>query len=191
MTPEETLKATTEYLKNLQAMKTHYVAVGLPASKVGGEKHASGTSIIEIGAAHEFGAEIDHPGGTGYTATGGKAVFTRKSFMGPVTGITAAHKINIPERSFLRAPFTLKKAEINQAIENGVAAVGAGKMDAIKALNLIGVVARNISVKAFETAGYGTWPDIKAATKKAKKSSAPLIDTGALRGAVTWEVRSE
>ncbi len=65
MTPEETLKLTTEYLKNLQAMKTHYVAVGLPAGKVGNKTHDDGTSIIEIGAVHEFGAEIDHPGGTG------------------------------------------------------------------------------------------------------------------------------
>ncbi|EAZ1917957.1 hypothetical protein BZD31_26045, partial [Salmonella enterica] len=67
--------------------------------------------------------------------------------------------------------------------------VGAGRHDAITALNLIGVVARNISVKAFDTAGYGSWPDITAATKKAKGSSAPLIDTGTLRGAITWEVR--
>lgn len=191
MTPEETLKATTQYLKNLQAMKTHYVAVGLPVGKVGGKAHSGGSTIIEIGAAHEFGAEIDHPGGTGYTATGGKASFSESSFMGPVTGFTAAHKITIPERSFLRAPFELKKSEINRATEKAVELVGAGKHDATTALNLVGVIARNVSVKAFETAGYGTWPDITAATKKAKGSSAPLIDTGALRGAITWEVRSE
>lgn len=191
MTPEETLKLTTDYLKNLQAMKTHYVAVGLPAGKVGGKVEGDGTSIIEIGAVHEFGAEINHPGGTGYMATGGKAVFARKNLMGPVTGFTTAHKITIPERSFLRAPFTLKKSEINRAIEKACAAVGAGRTDAVTALNLIGVTARNISVKAFESAGYGTWPDITAATKKAKGSSAPLINTGALRGAITWEVRSE
>ncbi|ENA3448874.1 hypothetical protein ABGN35_004343 [Yersinia enterocolitica] len=155
MTPEETLKATTEYLKNLQAMKTHYVAVGLPASKVAGKKYDGGVSVIEVGTAHEFGTE------------------------------------DLDERSFLRAPFTLKKSEINQSIERGVAAVGSGKMDADKALNLIGVVARNISVKAFETAGYGTWPDIKEATKKAKGSSGILIDKGELRGVITWEVRSE
>lgn len=191
MTPEETLKATTQYLKNLQAMKTHYVAVGLPVGKVGGKVHSGGSTIIEIGAAHEFGAEIDHPGGTGYMATGGKASFSENSFMGPVTGFTAAHKITIPERSFLRSPFELKKSELNRAIEQACTSVGAGRTDAITALNLIGVTARNISVKAFESAGYGTWPDITAATKKAKGSSAPLVDTGALRGAITWEVRSE
>ena len=189
MTPEETLKITTEYLKNLQAMKTHYVAVGLPAGKVGNKTHDDGTSIIEIGAAHEFGAEIDHPGGTGYMTTGGKAVFTRKTFMGPVSGFTASHKITLPERSFLRAPFTLKKSEINRAIEKACEAVGSGRMDADTALNLIGVTARNISVKAFDTAGYGTWPDITKATKKAKGSSAILIDKGQLRGTITWEVR--
>lgn len=191
MTPDEALKASTEYLKNLAAMKKSYVAVGLPAGKVGGDIHSGGTTIIEIGTVHEFGAEIDHPGGSGYMAMGGKAVFTRKNLIGPVTGFTAAHKITIPERSFLRSPFTLKKSEINQAIAKQVENIGAGKMDADKALNIIGVAARNISVKAFETAGYGTWPDIKAATKKAKGSSAILVDTGELRGAITWEVRSE
>ena len=43
MTPEDTLRLTTEYLKNLQAMKTHYVAVGLPAGKVGNKTHDDGT----------------------------------------------------------------------------------------------------------------------------------------------------
>jgi len=155
MTPEETLRATTEYLKNLQAMKTHYVAVGLPASKVADKQYEGGVSVIEVGAAHEFGTE------------------------------------NLYERSFLRAPFTLKKSEINRAIQAQVAAVGAGQKDAATALNLIGIVARNISVKAFETGGYGTWPDIKEETKEAKGSSGILIDTGELRGAITWEVRSE
>lgn len=155
MTPEETLKATTEYLKNLQAMKTHYVAVGLPASKVAGKKYEGGVSVIDVGASHEFGTE------------------------------------DLEERSFLRSPFTLKKSEISRAIQAQVAAIGSGRRDADTALNLIGIAARNISVKAFETGGYGTWPDIKEATKKAKGSSAILIDKGELRGDITWEVRSE
>lgn len=155
MTPEETLKATTEYLKNLQAMKTNYVAVGLPASKVADKQYEGGVSVIEVGTAHEFGTE------------------------------------DLDERSFLRAPFTLKKSEINRAIQAQVAAVGAGQKDANTALNLIGIVARNISVKAFETGGYGTWPDIKEETKKAKGSSGILVNTGELRGEITWEVRSE
>lgn len=155
MTPEEALKAATEYLRNLQAMKKKHVAVGLPASKVADKKYAGGVSVIEVGAAHEFGTD------------------------------------NLDERSFLRAPFTLKKSEINRAIQAQVAAVGAGEKDADTALNLVGIVARNISVKAFETGGYGTWPDIKEETKEAKGSSGILIDTGELRGAITWEVRSE
>jgi len=155
MTPEETLRATTEYLKNLRAMKTHYVAVGLPASKVAGKTYEGGVSVVDVGAAHEFGTE------------------------------------DIQERSFLRAPFELKKPEINRAIEQACVAVGSGRKDAITALNLIGVTARNISVKAFESGGYGTWPDIKDETKKAKGSSGILIDKGELRGDITWEVRSE
>jgi len=155
MTPEKNLKATTQYLKNLQAMKTHYVAVGLPASKVAGKKYEGGVDVVDVGAAHEFGTE------------------------------------DIPERSFLRAPFELRKSEINRAIEKAVELVGAGKYDAVTALNRVGVTARNISVRAFESGGYGTWPDIKEETKKAKGSSAILIDKGELRGEITWEVRSE
>lgn len=155
MTPEEALKASTNYLKNLAAMKNGYVAVGLPVSKVADKTYGSGQSVIDAGAAHEFGTN------------------------------------DLPERSFLRAPFTLKKSEINRLIAKQVESVGSGAIDANQALNLIGIAARNISVKAFETAGYGTWPDIKEATKAAKKSSGILIDTGELRGAITWEVRSE
>lgn len=153
MTPEETLKATTEYLKNLQEMKTKYVAVGLPAGKVTGKVYGNGFTVVQNGIVHEFGAG------------------------------------NNPERSFLRVPFTIKKSDINRAIERQFINVGSGKADAETALNLIGVVARNISVEAFDNGGYGTWPDITQETKDAKESSAILIDKGILRGAITWEVR--
>ncbi len=99
MTPEETLKLTTEYLKNLQAMKTHYVAVGLPAGKVENKTNDDGTSIIEIGAAHEFGAEIDHPGGTGYMATGVRLRSPARPSWGRLAALrqpTRSHSLNVP-----------------------------------------------------------------------------------------------
>lgn len=153
MTPEETLRLTNDYLRNLQEMKKKYVAVGLPAGKVTGKVYGNGFTVVDNGIVHEFGAG------------------------------------NVPERSFLRAPFTIKKSEINKAIEKQFANVGSGRTDADTALNLIGVVARNISVEAFDNGGYGTWPDITQDTKDAKGSSAILIAIGLLRGSITWEVR--
>ena len=54
---------------------------------------------------------------------------------------------------------------------------------------MIGTVAVNISKGAFTTRGYGEWPDITQATKDAKGSSQVLIDTGILRGSITYVVR--
>jgi len=56
------------------------------------------------------------------------------------------------------------------------------------ALGRVGLAARNISVGAFRTKGYGEWDDIEQATKDAKGSSTVLIDTGILRNAITWVV---
>jgi len=57
-----------------------------------------------------------------------------------------------------------------------------------KALGRVGLAARNISVGAFRSKGYGAWPDIERSTKDAKGSSGVLIDTGILRNAITWVV---
>lgn len=96
--------------------------------------------------------------------------------------------VRIPQRSFLRVPFNLKKDKLN-----GVIALQFQKFltgaDAEQLLDLVGITAMNISKLAFTSLGYGEWPDITDETKKRKGSSQALIESGLLRGQITWEVR--
>lgn len=95
---------------------------------------------------------------------------------------------NNPVRSFLRVPFSFKADEINDFIANQFSKVFEG-MSSEKALGLVGLKARNISVEAFSTDGFGSWEPIKRSTIKAKGSSKTLIDTGTLRNSISYVVR--
>lgn len=95
----------------------------------------------------------------------------------------------VPMRSFLRVPFIVKQKEINKAIAKQFEAVVNGQ-SADVALGRIGAIASNYSKGAFTSMGYGQWQDIKPSTKAAKGSAQPLIDTGILRGSITWAVRN-
>ena len=108
-----------------------------------------------------------------------------------VISIGAIHEYGagVPRRSFLRVPFTTKKDELTKAIAKQFEDVFERGKSAEQALGLIGTVAVNISKGAFTTRGYGEWPDITQATKDAKGSSQVLIDTGILRGSITYVVR--
>lgn len=152
LTPEQMLKNTTAYRKNLEKAKRGYVAVGLPAEEVGGTVYGDGQTVFQIGAQHEYGA-------------------------------------GVPRRSFLRTPFAVKKDYMDGVIVKQFEDVFERGKTAEKALGLIGTVAVNIVQGAFLTRGYGEWPDITQATKDAKRSSQVLIDTGILRGAITYVVR--
>jgi len=109
-----------------------------------------------------------------------------------VISVGAQHEYGIngmKERSFLRLPFSIKNAEIltmtqrqfNQVFERG--------RSVDKALGVLGITATNISKGAFTSKGYGQWADITQATKEKKGSSQVLIDTGILRGSITFVVR--
>jgi len=95
----------------------------------------------------------------------------------------------IPRRSFLREPFRIKVKTVNDAIAKQFEALSLGKIDSKTALGRIGAIATNISKGAFTTQGYGEWKPDKPATIAAKGSSQTLIDTGTLRGAITWVIR--
>ena len=96
----------------------------------------------------------------------------------------------VPQRSFLRMPFNVKRDEIVQSIDNQWFNVIDG-MEADQALGLLGAKATNISKGAFTSQGYGQWQDISEFTKRDKGSSQILIDTGTLRNSITWAVRDE
>ena len=58
MTPEQMLKNTGAYLKNLEKAKRGYIAVGLPAEEVGGTVYDDGQTVAQVGAQHEYGAGV-------------------------------------------------------------------------------------------------------------------------------------
>jgi hypothetical protein len=57
MTPEETKKTMDNYLRELEQAIKSGVKVGLPSDKVGDKIYGDGTSIMQIGAGHEYGTE--------------------------------------------------------------------------------------------------------------------------------------
>lgn len=58
VSPQEMLKRTTAWAKNIDNAGRASVAVGLPSEKVGGEVYGNGETVISVGAAHEYGAGV-------------------------------------------------------------------------------------------------------------------------------------
>lgn len=154
MKPEKFLKMTEKMATQLKSLKGSAVFVGLPKEKVGGKVYGDGSTIISVGASHEYGAKY------------------------------------LPKRSFLRAPFLIKKNEINKSIANQYKLVQEGKINPDIALGRIGAIAVNYSKGAFTSLGYGEWKPIKLETAKRKGSSQTLIDTGVLRSSISWVIRN-
>jgi len=96
---------------------------------------------------------------------------------------------NIPQRSFLRTPFLIKRKEINHAVSKQFDAIINGQKPKV-ALGRIGLVAVNYSRGAFASQGYGQWKNIAQSTKDSKGSSQVLVDTGTLKNSITWVVHN-
>lgn len=95
---------------------------------------------------------------------------------------------NIPRRSFLLMPLQQKAIGLNKLRAFLWKNFTSGKINLKKAYALLGIGAENVIQKAFQTGGFGKWPDISQVTKDRKKSSAILIDTAQLRRAVSSRV---
>lgn len=94
---------------------------------------------------------------------------------------------NIKDRSWLRMPIHKESDKIARE-------AGKASNTMVKQGNMLGVL-KNIGIaceaaiqRAFASHGYGTWKADKPATVRRKRSSAPLIDSGQLRRAVTSSV---
>jgi hypothetical protein len=158
MTPQQVLELAQKQLSAMERAKNAVVKVGLPEG-------SSATSKVYAGENGKPGISvlqnaINHEYGTQF----------------------------IVMRSFLRAPFITKQADIKKVIDTQFALVLEKGLDVEIALGRVGVAATNISKGAFNTAGYGEWEDIKEATKKAKGSSGILRDKLILRNSITWVV---
>ncbi len=134
---------------------------------------------------HEFGATINHPGGTPYKIIGeGKAIFLKKGDPSAI-GVTKPHVINIPERSFIRSTLHEQRDEIIALKKKLLGQILDGKMNTEKALGILGAfLADKIKLKIVAIKD----PPNKASTIRKKGTSNPLIETGQLRNSITYEV---
>lgn len=161
--------------------KKFYAEIGILGA--GGKTEEGGITLAGIGAVHEFGTD---KAGRGRSTT-------------------------IPERSFIRMPLETGQDDIENKIEPRMQElIENGDIKGI--FELIGIAGEARVKEAFETSGFGTWPPnspitihgsnwplIQAGKEltqkqkdnefiKGKGSDQPLIDTGALRQAITSRV---
>lgn len=182
--PDEVKQALKDALDEF--MTDEFLTIGIHEDE---GMHDGGLTNAQLGAVHEFGADIDHPGGTSYgyrtkkDAEAGKVSFLRNGEGFMQIGVTGPHKINIPARSWLRPGVNSKIDEylsiIANAIENG--------QTLSDALHTIGPVAVS-AVQVYMT-NLRTPPNAKS-TVDQKGSSNPLIDTGELKASVAFKVQT-
>lgn len=164
-----------------------FVTIGIHEDA--GNHDSDDITNASLGAIHEFGAEINHPGGTSYgyaskAASERNEVRFLKSGSGYMEiGVTGPHTVNIPARPWLNPGVDSGTQEYLKIIER---ALESGEpLD--KALNQIGVVAVGM-VQKYMTELKS--PPNAPSTIKAKGSSNPLIDSGALRQSITYKITS-
>jgi len=126
---------------------------------LGQERAPNGMTLAGIGAVHEFGSKDQ----------------------------------KIPERSFIRAPLRDHQYEITQIVQaNTGVRLETGDIQGI--FKDIGIVCENQMQAAFDTSGDGKWAPlsenykIRPSGQPVNDASKPLIDTGALRKAITSRV---
>ena len=162
MTPEETLEYTKRLKRNMRYLQSHAVYVGLPREKVGDKVYEKGKASTKADEKIITVLKVGywHEFGRGHN----------------------------PKRSFLRVPFRIKRADLNRAIAKQIELMQNG-LDPVKGMGRIGAIARNISVGAFTSKGYGTWTKLSERTTAIKGSTQILIRDGILRGSITWVIR--
>ncbi|MCM2366644.1 hypothetical protein [Proteus sp. FZP2095] len=176
----------------IRAMGKKKVVVGVPAAT--NNLREGELSNAMIAAVHEFGATINHPGGTSYgyrtekDARDGKSRFLRNGQGYMETGKTGAHKIKIPERSFLRSTFNEQKENWSKLIIKGFHHQLANNGDINSVLGSVGGVMMGDVQRKIES---GISPANAPSTVRKKKSSKTLMDSGALKSSITYEVRDK
>lgn len=175
-----------ELMKELSALKSDKV-VTIGIHEEAGHVESGDITMAGLGATHEFGADIKHPGGTSYGYASKAASerdevrFLKKGTGYMELGVTQAHNITIPARPWLEPGVASATPEVLLTIQDGMTE---GKsMDQI--LEAVGVVAA-AAVKVYMT-DLKTPPNA-ASTIRNKGSSNPLIDSGAMRQSVTHKV---
>lgn len=174
--------------------KKRSIKVGILGS-YGRQQVSDDLDMAGLGAVHEFGTTINHPGGTPYfIKENGLAQFVSKEKGGNLPK-TKPHQIVIPSRSFLRK--ALLTAEGKKALQVWNVEEKQALMDYLNNDTVSGdVLAETIGAKGvqrvsetFQTSGFGEWAPDSPITIKRKKSAMPLINHGHLESAISYEVK--
>lgn len=207
---EKTYKNLKTIMKNLG--QKYSIKVGIIGESAGQIHEGTELNNATLGAVHEFGATINHPGGQPYyiNSSTGLAVFVSKNsvfgqYLIQKGQVTKPHTINIPARPFLG---TLLNKDVKEYIYSGAELSGddleldkliaeerssqnGGYMEDLA--NIVAARALEMVQTAFSTGGYPTkWTPITQATRKHRKGdpdNPPLTDTGDLRDSITTEVK--
>jgi hypothetical protein len=158
------------------------VRVGVQGDEA--QRDHDGINSVRLAAVHEFGAHINHPGGTPYVITKDGAVFVNKGHPNPA-GVTKPHEIVIPERSFIRSTIDEHAEQYHELVKKLAGMVIDGKMMTRQALGLLGA---RVVADIKRRIQRGIDPPLKQATIDRKHSSKPLIDKGQLLNSITHEV---
>ncbi len=165
-----------------------------------GETYPDGTSVAEVAIIQEYGAVIEHPGGTKYI----KDAVTSRMVLDPETGkrkrvysvgvrfvannfsgdafITGPHQIVIPARPFFSKAFEINKRKWIANFESYLVSSG---YNLEKAFKLLGAVVRSDIIHQIDIT---TEPPNAPSTLRQKKGSHPLIDTHRMRNRIKWQV---
>lgn len=158
--------------------------------KIGVQSDEEQTLLI-IAAANEYGATINHPGGTAYgykTATDAKKHRVRflKGGVGfKVLGVTEAHKIIIPARSYIRSTVDERETQYKNLTKQLLGRVIDGNLEKHGALELLGMRVEADIKRKLTTLRT---PPNAPSTIRRKGSDNPLIDKGHLRNSIRYVV---
>ena len=101
------------------------------------------------------------------------------------TGVTGAHDIVIPERSFLRVPLRQNKDKFVKMFRSMIPKVVKGELTMQAVMVRLGGQGVRVSVEAIDS---GIDPENAPSTVAKKGSSKPLSDSGRLRQSITFIV---
>lgn len=178
--------AIEQALRKLMTDKS--VTVGIHEDT--GQVESGDLTMAGLGAIHEFGAQINHPGGTSYgyaskaAADRGEVRFLKTGAGYAELGVTQPHEINIPARPWLGPGVASGNAEYVKIIERELADGGTPET----ALHKVGVVAVGMVQKYMTDLRD---PPNAPSTIAKKGSSNPLIDSGAMRQSVHYKLTSD
>lgn len=192
------LKKLDEWIKAMDRRIS--IRVGIIGKEAGETYPGTNLTNAELGAVHEFGATINHPGGTPYRIKkDGMAQFVSKD-KGKDLPKTKPHTITIPARSFLREPIMGKdgKKEILNVVKNQISdSIKATELESNTANKIIDETTHLIAETALlkvQKAFYGD--EIKPPTtpkskqmRKYNPDNPTLMDKGDLLRSITYEIK--